>query len=260
MKNGDDSDGTGKLESRQTGNQDGGPGSERHLQIYQKQLRRLASALSLAEARERREIASDLHDHIGQALAFISQKVTILHGNSIFSGMEKDFSEILSILDQTIRYTRNLTVEISPPILYELGLGAAIDWLAERAAQRYKFKVTVKQTGRPRETSDDIKVFMFKAIQELINNAAKHANADRVNIGVDWHDRELEVVVSDNGQGFDTADFEKRLTEGNCFGLFNIRERLSYIGGGFTIESHPNGGTRISITAPYRISDEEEND
>ena len=97
------------------------------IQSYQRQLRKLASELSLAEARERREIASDLHDHIGQALAFVSQKMSVLRGNSIFSGMEGDFAEILSILEQTIRYTRDLTVEISPPVLYELGLPAAIN-------------------------------------------------------------------------------------------------------------------------------------
>jgi signal transduction histidine kinase len=92
---------------------------------YQRQLRRLSSELSLAEARERREIASDVHDHIGQALAYVTQNISVLQGNAIFSGMEEDFSEILSILNQTIRYTRDLTVEISPPVLYELGLSSS---------------------------------------------------------------------------------------------------------------------------------------
>jgi signal transduction histidine kinase len=240
--------------------QDGRYDSERNIHLYQKQLRRLASQLSLAEARERREIAADLHDRIGQALAFVSQKLNILRGNSIFSGREKDFSEILSILEQTIRYTRNLTVEISPPVLYDLGLAAAIDWLVERATQRYEFEVTLNQVGRPREISEDIKVFLFKAIQELLNNVAKHAEADRVDISVGWRATELEVVVRDNGRGFDAIGVERRLTEGNCFGLFNIRERLSYIGGALTVNSAPGEGTRISLIAPYRTSDEDERD
>ena len=233
---------------------------DRNIQLYQEQLRRLASELSLAEARERREIASDLHDHIGQALAYVSQKVSILQGNSIFSGMEEDFLEILSILEQAIKYTRNLTVEISPPVLYELGLEAAVDWLAERVGKRYKFKVGLKRTGLPKKISEDVKVFMFKAIQELINNVTKHADTDRIDINVAWRDKELEVVVSDKGRGFDTADFEKRLTEGCCFGLFNIRERLSYIGGRFEVNSTPGRGTRVSLIAPYRVSDEGNND
>ncbi len=233
---------------------------DRRIQLYQKQLRRLASELSLAEARGRREIASDLHDHIGQALAFVLQKVSLLQGNSIFSGMDEDFSEILSILNQTIRYTRNLTVEISPPVLYELGLPAAIEWLAERALQRYKLKVLSTQSGVPLEISEAIRVFMFKAIQELINNTAKHAGASRVNIHSFWKKDEFEIVVSDDGRGFDTTTFESGLSEDCCFGLFSIRERLSYIGGTIIINSSPGNGTRVSITAPYKIADEAESD
>lgn len=231
---------------------------DHRIYVYQKQLRRLASELSLAEARERREIASDLHDHIGQALAFVSQKVTTLQGNAIFSGVEEDFSEILSILDQAIRYTRNLTVEISPPVLYDLGLFAAIEWLAERASKRYKLKVLSSQTGIPREIAEANKVFIFKAIQELINNAAKHAWASEIDIHANWENRSFEIIVSDNGRGFDTSTFNSGLYEDCCFGLFNIRERLSYISGTLTINSSPESGTRVSIVAPYEISDEAE--
>ena len=233
---------------------------DHRIQVYQNQLRRLTSELSLVEARERREIASDLHDHIGQALAYVSQKLTILKGNAIFSGMEDDFSEILSILDQTIRYTRDLTVEISPPVLYELGLFAAIDWLAERAFQRYKLKVISSQSGTPLEIAEDIMVFMFKAIQELINNVAKHAEAKQVNIRTNWLENGIEIVVSDDGRGFDTTTFENGLSDDCCFGLFSIRERLSYTGGSLRIDSAPGQGTRISISRPYKITSEGDGD
>jgi len=228
--------------------------ADSRIQQYQKQLRMLASELSLAEARERREIASDLHDHIGQALAFVSQKVSVLQGNAVFSGMEDDFSEIQTILDQAIRYTRNLTVEISPPVLYELGLPAAIDWLKDRAKQRYNLKVVASHKGINREISDDIKVFIFKSIQELINNVAKHANANRAEILSKWHENDFEIIVSDNGNGFDSEHFEIGLSNDCCFGLFSIRERLSYIGGTLTIKSAPGNGTEVAITAPYKIS------
>ena len=100
-------------------------------------LRRLASELSLAEARERRKIAEDVHDHIGQALAFIKMSVAQFRGNAIFCGFEGKIDEIATLLDQTIQYTRYLTFEISPPVLYELGLEAAIDWLAERFRKKH---------------------------------------------------------------------------------------------------------------------------
>lgn len=227
----------------------------RRLHVYQKQLRRLVSELSLAEARERREIASDLHDHIGQALSFISQKVSTLQGNLIFSGMEDDFTEILSILDQTIRYTRNLTVEISPPVLYDLGLCAAIDWLAERTKKRHNLNVLQSQSGNPEEITEDVRVFIFKAILELINNAVKHANATQVNIHSNWGKSSFKIDVSDNGIGFDTTILGKGFTDSCCFGLFNIRERLSYIGGSLSIKSTRGNGTKVSIVAPYITGD-----
>ncbi len=229
---------------------------ERRIKSYERQLRRLASELSLAEARERREIASDLHDHIGQALAYVSQRVSLMRGNSIFSGMENDFSEVLSILDQTIRYTRDLTVEISPPILYELGLPAALAWLAERNESRYRFKVHFKQRGAPAQMTEDVRVFMFKAVQELINNAAKHAEASQVEVTATWGERTFEVVVRDNGTGFDTKTFNDGFYDDCCFGLFSIRERLSYIGGEIKISSTPGHGTEVAISAPYDSSSE----
>lgn len=240
-------------------NKSSAPLTEDQIEIYQRQLRRLATELSLAEARERREIASDLHDHIGQALAYVSQKVSLLHGNDIFSGRSEDFAEILSILDQTIKYTRNLTVEISPPILYELGLPAAIDWLAERAEKRYNLKIKSTQTGQPKEIAENIRVFLFKAIQELLVNISKHAQAPNVKIEINWGLEQFEIKVSDNGVGFDQTKLNLGLSDRCCFGLFSIRERLSYIGGNFAVESIPGKGTRVTLTSPYEISDEVNN-
>ena len=230
--------------------------SAQQIRAYERRLRRLASELSLAEARERREIASDLHDHIGQALAYVSQKVSILQGNAVFCGMEDDFSEILSILDQAIRYTRDLTVEISPPVLYELGLPAAIDWLAERAHRRYGIKVVTTQTGKPKPVADDIKVFMFKAIHELITNVAKHAAAKRVTVRTVWQEEAMEIHVTDDGCGFDSAPFNGGSSADGCFGLFSIRERLSYAGGKINIDSTPGKGTCVTVSTPYRIAGE----
>jgi len=232
----------------------------RRIRSYQRQLRRLASELSLAEARERREIASDLHDHIGQALAHVTQKVATLQGNAVFSGMEEYFSEILTILQQTIRYTRALTVEISPPVLYELGLPAAIDWLAERALKRHNLKITSTQSGNPQAVSEDIRVFVFKSIQELITNVAKHSGTDRVEIRTNWLQNRIEIDVKDRGRGFDMYTLEIGQSENSCFGLFSIRERLSYIGGSMDIESSPGNGTRVKITSPYCVHSGEEHD
>lgn len=238
---------------------------ERHLvggknQDPSERLRRLASELSLAEARERREIASDLHDHIGQALAFVFQKLSTMRGNSIFSGMDEEFSQILAILDQTIRYTRDLTVEISPPILYELGLPAAIAWQAERAHEVDGLEVVFSESGVPSEFDEAVKVFTLKAVQELLHNVAKHAEASRAQVHARWGEREFEVVVADDGRGFDATSEQSSRASDSCFGLFNIRERLSYIGGALTISTPPEGGTRVSVRSPYRTATHDHGD
>jgi signal transduction histidine kinase len=242
------------------GSAPGASNPDAQIQAYQRQLRRLALELSLAEARERREIASDLHDHIGQALAYVVQKVTKLQGNAVFSGMEEDFSEILQILNQTIRYTRDLTVEISPSVLYELGLPAALEWLAERAERRYDYAVSYTQTGTPQAFSEGISVLVFKAVQELLANAAKHARPSTVRLHSKWRSDGLEISVEDDGRGFDSGAIEDKLTRGDCFGLFNIRERMSGIGGRMSIESAPGQGTRVTLATSADIKEEGRDD
>ena len=94
---------------------------------------------------------------------------------------------------------------------------------------------------------------MFKAIQELITNVAKHAHASEVSVRTVWRAEVIEIQVEDDGCGFDTDAFEHGIATGDCFGLFSIRERLSYVGGTITIASSPGQGTRIRMTTPYRI-------
>lgn len=220
------------------------------VRVYQLKLRQLASKLSQAEARERRQIASDLHDHIGQALAYVNTKIARLQGNAMFCGFEVDLAEITAILEQAIRYTRDLTVEISPPVLYELGLAAALDWLAEQTSRRHGLKVTTSQSGEHTPVPEDIQVFVFKAVQELITNAVKHAEADQIAIKVEWKPTRLDIAVRDNGRGFDTSALDRQLSEGNCFGLFSVRERLLCFGGLLQVVSQPKRGTTATITVP----------
>jgi len=220
------------------------------LRVYQRKLRQLAAKLSLVEAQERRQIASDLHDHIGQALAYANTKIAKLQGNAVFSGLEGELNEISTIIGQAIRYTRDLTVEISPPVLYELGLAAALDWLAEQSGRRHGMKVSTVQSRERVSVEEDVQVFVFKAVQELITNAAKHAGATEVTITVEWRPEQLRIAVRDNGRGFDAATLDNHLSEGNCFGLFSIRERLGCLGGVLNVESAPGRGTTADITVP----------
>lgn len=224
--------------------------AEHRIAAYQQQLRELASQLSLTEARERRAIAEDLHDHIGQALSFIKLNVSQFRGNAIFCGFEGQIDQIMALLDQTIRYTRNLTFEISPPVLYELGLPAALDWLAEQFRARHGLRVAIRHEGDFPDLSNDVRITLMKSVQELLTNVVKHAHASRATLCLRQRGGEVEIEVTDDGCGFDPRGVELGGTASDHFGLFSIRERLGHLGGRLGVRSAPGSGTSVLLALP----------
>lgn len=221
---------------------------ESQVQARTADLRRLASRLTLAEERERRAIASDLHDHIGQALAIIRMRMRELHGNAVFSGLEDALDETLGLLDQTIRYTRDLTGEISPPVLYELGLESALDWLAERFTTKRGLRVRLRTAGRARPLPEEISVMLFKSARELLFNCRKHAGDPRAELELRWSDDGVALTVRDRGRGFDPERAAR--PAGDAFGLFSIRERFRDLGGAVDIAAAPGEGCRVTLHVP----------
>ncbi len=224
--------------------------ARQQITAFQEQLRKLNSELSLAEARERRAIASDLHDHIGQALAIVRMRVTEFRSNAVFCGFEDGIDEILMLLDKTIQYTRSLTFEISPPILYELGLIAAIEWLAEHFESKYGFKVQVVSNGNSIALREEVQIVLFKCVHELLMNAAKHSQAKRVTVTIASGKANFQIAIADNGKGFDMAMLESASITSSTFGLFSVRERLKYLDGKFEICSIVGKGTTATLEAP----------
>ena len=213
-------------------------------------LRRLASELSLAEARERRKIAEDIHDHIGQALAFTKMSVEQFRGNAIFCGFEDKIDEIAALLAQTIQYARNLTFEISPPALYELGLEAAIDGLAERFRKKHGLAIRVETDAEIGPLESDVVVLLYKSVQELLTNVTKHARAKNAAVRIKRGGDFIRVEVEDDGCGFDAGALGS-CGAGDHFGLFNIRERIQYLGGSMEIRSAPGRGTTVALMTPF---------
>ncbi len=209
-------------------------------------LRRLAAEVTLAEERERRHIAEDLHDHLGQALALIKIRLQGLRGDAVFGGHGAALEELVALSDQAIRYTRGLTFELSPPVLYELGLGPALEWLGEDTARRHGLRVTVRDRARA-ALPDDLKVMLWKSVRELLHNVVKHAKARRVDVTLSARGGMIVVEVADDGRGFDPAS--ARRDAGDRFGLFAIEERLRQLGGSLELDSAPGRGTRVRLGA-----------
>jgi signal transduction histidine kinase len=224
--------------------------AEEKVNLYQRQLRTLASELLFTEERERRRLATDLHDSIGQALAISKLKLDALKTTVPSSPLALELEEICGLLDGTIQQARSLTFELSPPVLYELGLVPALESLAEQVERRYNLRIHFMEDSRPKPVSEDLAVLLFRAIQELLVNVVKHAKAQKARVAVVRDGDRIRIRVEDNGIGFDPAEIDAHEDRARRFGLFSINERLHHLGGSVEIESSPGRGTQVTLTAP----------
>ncbi len=227
--------------------------AEKKVKDYQRKLRSLASELSLAEERERRRIAAELHDRIGQSLAITKIKLGVLGEKVHAASVQQEIEEIRSLIDQTIQDTRSLTLEISPPILYELGFEAAVEWLSEHVQQQHGLRTTFSCDGKLEPLGGDVRVLLFKVVQELMINIVKHARAKEASVSLyeEEGDR-LRIAVEDDGRGFEVDRIKSSTGHMAGFGLFNICERINDLGGRVDVRSAPGKGTCIAVSAPRK--------
>ncbi len=226
--------------------------AEQELITYQERLRSLASALALAEERERRRIATALHDGIGQTLAVTKLKLDALKARDFSPNDSSSLEEIGGLLSEIIQSTRSLTFELSPPVLYELGLEAAIQWLTERLAEQHGIRCDFADDRKSKPLDESVRVVLFQAVRELLNNVVKHSQAKRAQVAVKKSGDTICIRVKDDGAGFDPASIGSEVTRSAGFGLFNIRERLGQFGGSIDVKSQPGQATRVTLIAPLR--------
>lgn len=230
--------------------------SQKKLETYQEHLRSLASELTLTEERERRGLALSLHDRIGQGLAVARLKLETLK-HLLPAEHQTRLDDISALIKQIVNDTRSLTFEISPPILYELGLRQAIVWLGEHMTRQFGLPVEVRSEDELIALTEDLRVMLFRSIQELLTNTAKHAQASRAMVRLQNDAGELCVVVQDDGIGFDAGARGLVPSPTRGFGLFSIRERIGHLGGRVSVDSCPGKGTRIQISVPGADAEEE---
>jgi PAS domain S-box len=221
--------------------------AEEKLATYQTQLKRLSSALSLTEERERRHISEDLHDRIGQALTVIKMKLEELGEPQVDTDSNHILNQTRELLENAIHDTRTLTFEISPPLLYELGFEPAVEWLIEQFREHHNIPIEYECNDGIGVLNDDVSFFLFKSVRELLFNVIKHARADRIKVLVQREKNRIRISIDDDGNGFDFSKVQFSVTDLSGFGLFSIRERMEHFGGNFDVESKPGQGTRITL-------------
>ena len=225
--------------------------SEDKIRTYKEQLHSLASELSLTEERERRRLAAVLHDHIAQLLVLAKGKFEKMQESTLYRSVAKPMEEIRRLIEESIRYTRTLVFELSPPILYDLGFEPAMEWLAEQMEQ-HGLVVSVEDDDQPKPLDNEARVMLFRAVRELLFNVLKHAQANCATVSMLRDGEHLRVIVEDHGVGFAPDKLGAAPGKIEGFGLFSIRERLNYFGGKMEIESTPGEVTRVILSLPLQ--------
>ena len=213
-------------------------------------LRTLSIALALAEERERRSLAQDLHDDLGQMMAVIGLKAAAVQAQKMTPALKFAVSECAVAIEQANRKLRTMALQLNPPMLDQLGLVPALEWMADEVRRIYRLEVIIKDDGQPKLLDPAVSATLFRAIRELLINVSKHARVEKAIVtAARTGDGMLMVDVSDAGAGFD-PDGIGLTPRGTGFGLLSVRERLGFLGGKVEIRSNPGMGTSVVMTVP----------
>jgi signal transduction histidine kinase len=214
-----------------------------------KQIQALAVELIQAEEGERHRIANLLHEDFQQILASARFQIQTALQTMAY---EKILRTVDTLLGECIEKSRRLSYELSPPIMNQFELADALKWLGRQMEKRFGMQVIVKaDTKQPVDSS--LKTFLFRAVQELLFNVAKHSGVKAAWVDFSSSDTHIIIKVSDQGRGFNPEILDSSTID-TGLGLLSIRERANYIGGSLKIESRPAQGSQITLRIPLKDS------
>lgn len=217
-------------------------------QSYQEMLRSMAADAFLTQEKERRELASYLHDHVAQLIALAKITTGQLKESLSATVYEEQLNSLSDTINQALDAIRSLTVDLSPPDLYELGLSAALERLCDEFNEKHGIRISF-QCGMPTlNLQNETKTVLYRIAKELLFNAVKHSSAQTLTVSMSVQNGNLILTVTDDGKGFNPEKTGGNTK--NSFGIFSIRERLAHIGGSFELKSRKGFGARITITLP----------
>lgn len=219
------------------------------LNLSHEKLKAMAMRLENVEELERTRIANELHDQIGQKLAFLKISIGRLK-NSMPGGPDAAFDRVGGLLDEIIRDSRTLMLDISPSVLFEFGFMESIEWLADQYRDKHGMDIRVTSALGNGDVPVDLYMLLFKSVREALNNVLKHAEATMVSVDMRMAGASVRVLVQDNGRGFNPGGSAGLGSVMSGFGLFNIKQNLGQVGGAMSIESGMGKGTSVIIKIP----------
>jgi signal transduction histidine kinase len=218
---------------------------EAHRLSYQGRLRTLAAEISLTEERERRRLATELHEHVGQILAMAQITLGVLAPEVKSPPGLAALQDARDYVEKSIGYIRSLTGELSPPVLYDLGFAPAVVWLARQIRDQHGIEVELQQHPINWPPCNDSQILLFIVVRDLLTYVARQAQARVIKILMQSEGPNLRLQVEHDGVGVSDTGGDP-----HGFALFSIRERLERIGGRVEVQSPPGDGAVITLRVP----------
>lgn len=221
------------------------------LRRRREQVQRLAARLANVEEAERKRLAAELHDQVGQHLAALGLNLSILQSELAASASGSTLERLadsLALVEETAERVRDVTAQLRPPVLDDYGLAAALRWYAGQVQRRSGVVIQVEgDDPRPR-LAPAVETVLFRIVQEALTNVVKHAHATSARVSLQADTQRVRLTVADDGIGFEVAT----TTDGGdppsgSWGLITMAERAASVGGRWRIESHPGQGTRVNV-------------
>jgi signal transduction histidine kinase len=215
------------------------------------QLRALTLKVAAAEEQERRRLAHVLHDHVQQLLAGARYGLESTRESNDGQLVRATLARVDGMLGECMEVSRSLTMELSPPVLYDAGLGPALEWLGLWYREKHGLTVIVTLDERVIIEEANMRIVLFQAVRELLFNVVKHAGVKTAQVlSTMGDDGRARIVVSDTGVGCDPERAAGGIGPSSGLGLFGIRERLDALGGSLEIEGAPGCGSRFTLVVP----------
>ncbi len=223
---------------------------EEELIAARDKLKALAMEVTAIEENARRTFSNYLHDRIGQTLFVLKIRLEMMAKAEAGGESAETWKEIFKLIEKAVNDTRALSYEMSPSILNEFGLEAALEWLVDQANKEHDLKINFESDRKPKVMDQNMSTLLYRAARELLTNVVKHANAKNVMVSLRQDDHQVRLEMRDDGVGFDTRSLQLLPDRNKGFGLFSIKERLQWHKGDMVVRSAPGKGTHITLLAP----------
>jgi two-component system sensor histidine kinase DegS len=221
----------------------------------QQNVRAYINQITRAQEEERKRVARDLHDDISPSILILIQKLdNLISGRRLkVPELKENLQRIRGQAVEALEALRTTAQGLRPRIIDDLGLVAAVEWIADELERDRQIQVKVEVEGMERELSQETQIGLFRIAQEALNNIRKHAQASRVTIRITGDDNYITMTITDNGTGFEVPDMVEDMVSAGKLGLMGMYERAKLLDGSFQVKSRPGESTQIIVKLPGRV-------